>query len=75
MGTMGVCRGNESGTATTIIVCRGRRTDVRRFVDPQEMETLLQYNGFAIRNTYGDWNRQPLTGTVPRTIYVCQLRS
>jgi SAM-dependent methyltransferase len=46
-----------------------------RFVFPREMEALLHYNGFAIREAYGDWDRQQLTGTSPRMIYVCQLRS
>jgi SAM-dependent methyltransferase len=46
-----------------------------RLVYPQEMEALLHYNGFAIRDAYGDWDRQPLTGDSPRMIYVCQLRS
>jgi SAM-dependent methyltransferase len=45
-----------------------------RFVYPREMEALLHYNGFAIRDAYGDWDRQPLTSTSPRMIYVCQLR-
>lgn len=45
-----------------------------RLVYPQEMEALLHYNGFAIRNAYGDWDRQPLTADSPRMIYVCQLR-
>ncbi len=45
-----------------------------RFVYPREMEALLHYNGLAIRDAYGDWDRQPLTGTSPRMIYVCQPR-
>jgi SAM-dependent methyltransferase len=45
-----------------------------RFVYPSEMEALLHYNGLAIRDAYGDWDRRPLTGDSPRMIYVCQLR-
>jgi SAM-dependent methyltransferase len=48
---------------------------VLRLVYPQEMETLLHYNGFSIRDAYGDWDRQPLTGNSPRMIYVCQSHS
>jgi SAM-dependent methyltransferase len=47
---------------------------VLRLVYPQEMEALLHYNGFTIREAYGDWDRQPLSGTSPRMIYVCQPR-
>jgi SAM-dependent methyltransferase len=45
-----------------------------RLVYPQEMEALLHYNGFAVRDAYGDWDLQPLSGASPRMIYVCQLR-
>jgi SAM-dependent methyltransferase len=45
---------------------------VLRLVYPQEMEALLNYNGFTIRDAYGDWDRQPLSSTSPRMIYVCQ---
>jgi SAM-dependent methyltransferase len=47
---------------------------VLRFVFPREMEALLHYNGLAIRDAYGDWDRQPLAGTSPRMIFVCQPR-
>lgn len=45
-----------------------------RFVYPREMEALLHYNGLAIRDAYGDWDRRPLAGDSPRMIYVCQPR-
>lgn len=48
---------------------------VLRFIFPQEMVALLHYNGFAIREVYGDWDRRPLDGTSPRMIYVCSHRS
>jgi hypothetical protein len=47
---------------------------VLRLVYPQEMEALLHYNGLAIRDAYGDWDRRPLGGASPRMIYVCQAR-
>jgi len=46
-----------------------------RFVYPREMEALLHYNGLTVHAAYGDWDRQPLTGTSPRMIYVCRLRA
>jgi SAM-dependent methyltransferase len=46
-----------------------------RYVFPQEMESLLFYNGFQIRACYGDWQQGPLTATSPAMIYVCQRRS
>jgi len=47
---------------------------ILRLVYPQEMAALLHYNGLAIREAYGDWDRQPLTGQSQRMIYVCQAR-
>jgi SAM-dependent methyltransferase len=43
-----------------------------RLVYPQEMAALLHYNGLAIEDAYGDWDRRPLTGDSPRMIYVCR---
>ncbi|HMM43588.1 MAG TPA: class I SAM-dependent methyltransferase [Thermomicrobiales bacterium] len=48
---------------------------VLRFVYPREMDALLHYNGLAIRDVYGDWDRSPLSGTSPRMIYICQSRA
>ena len=45
-----------------------------RYVFPQEMEALLFYNGFQIRECYGDWQKEPLTATSRYMIYVCQRR-
>jgi ubiquinone/menaquinone biosynthesis C-methylase UbiE len=45
-----------------------------RYVFPQEMETLLFYNGFQIRDCYGNWGQEPLTAASPYMIYVCQKR-
>jgi SAM-dependent methyltransferase len=44
-----------------------------RFVYPREMEALLRYNGFTIRDAYGDWDRSPLSNASSRMIYVCGL--
>jgi SAM-dependent methyltransferase len=45
-----------------------------RLVYPREMGALLHYNGLAIRDAFGDWDRRPLTNDSPRMIYVCELR-
>jgi SAM-dependent methyltransferase len=46
-----------------------------RFVYPQEMDALLHYNGLAVHDAYGDWDKQPLAADSPRMIYVCRPRS
>jgi SAM-dependent methyltransferase len=33
-----------------------------RCIFPQEMESLLHYNGFTVHHRYGDWDSGPLTG-------------
>lgn len=45
-----------------------------RYVFPQEMDTLLHYNGFHVERRYGDWNLSPLTEQSPLMLYVCTLR-
>jgi SAM-dependent methyltransferase len=45
-----------------------------RFIYPQEMETLLHYNGFTVLDRYGNWDSSPLTGESHLIIYVCQKR-
>lgn len=45
-----------------------------RYVFPQEMESLLYYNGFEITECYGNWQQDPLTETSRAMIYVCQKR-
>lgn len=45
----------------------------RRFF-PQELEMLLHYNGFAIHQRYGNFDRSPLTAESPLMIFVCQPR-
>ncbi|MEO8606312.1 MAG: class I SAM-dependent methyltransferase [Chloroflexota bacterium] len=46
-----------------------------RYVFPQEMETLLHYNGFKIHTCYGSWKQDPLTADSREMIYVCQRRA
>ena len=43
-----------------------------RYVFPQEMESLLFYNGFRILTCYGNWQQESLTATSPAMIYLCQ---
>jgi len=52
---------------------RTERTALR-YVYPQEIEALLHYNGFQIRECYGGWDREPLTATSVEMIYVCERR-
>lgn len=40
---------------------RRRSRTALRYTFPQEMRMLLEYNGFAIRAQYGDWDNSPLT--------------
>lgn len=46
-----------------------------RYTFPQELATLLHYNGFSIIRQYGDWNREPLTAASPSIIVVCRKRA
>lgn len=43
-----------------------------RYVYPQEIETLLHYNGFEVRARYGSWREEPLTAASTEMIFVCQ---
>jgi SAM-dependent methyltransferase len=43
-----------------------------RFTFPQELATLLHYNGFTIVRQYGDWNLEPLTAASRSIIVVCR---
>jgi SAM-dependent methyltransferase len=43
-----------------------------RYIFPQEMETLLHYNGFRIVEQYGGLDFSPLTGESRQMIYVCR---
>ena len=39
---------------------------------PQELETLLHYNGFQVVERYGDWGFSPLTNESSMIFYLCQ---
>ena len=43
-----------------------------RYSFPQELEALLQYNGFTVVERYGDYNASPLTNNSRLMIYVCR---
>ncbi len=43
-----------------------------RYLYPQETEALLHYNGFRIRECYGNWQGEPLAADSPAMIYVCE---
>jgi SAM-dependent methyltransferase len=43
-----------------------------RYLFPQEMETLLVYNGFQILERFGNWDFSPLSAASPLIIFVCQ---
>jgi SAM-dependent methyltransferase len=44
---------------------------LRRYF-PQELESLLHYNGFIVVERYGDWDFSPLTAESPFILYICQ---
>jgi SAM-dependent methyltransferase len=46
-----------------------------RLCFPQEMESLLHYNGFEILSIYGDWDKSPLSSESPHLIYICKLKA
>lgn len=43
-----------------------------RYTFPQELATLMHYNGFTIVRQYGDWNLEPLSAGSPSIIVVCR---
>jgi hypothetical protein len=45
-----------------------------RFTLPQELLSLLFYNGFEVTRQFGDWDLQPLDGGSPSIIVVCRKR-
>jgi len=45
-----------------------------RYVYPQEIETLLHYNGLEIQASYGGWQQEPLTAASREMIYACRRR-
>lgn len=45
-----------------------------RFTHPQELETLLHYNGFQIMQQYGSWNKEPPSAASPSIYSICKVR-
>jgi SAM-dependent methyltransferase len=45
-----------------------------RYNFPQELETLLHYNGFTVVERYGDNDESPLTNESRSLLYICQKR-
>ena len=43
-----------------------------RFTYPQELETLLHYNGFEVIQQYGDWNMEALSSSSLEIINICR---
>jgi SAM-dependent methyltransferase len=43
-----------------------------RYTFPQETEVLLHYNGFVILESFGDWDKSPLTGKSGHIIHICR---
>ena len=43
-----------------------------RFTYPQELESLLHYNGFQIVQQYGNWNKEPLMAGSASIINICR---
>jgi SAM-dependent methyltransferase len=44
-----------------------------RFLNPAELASFLAWAGLAIHEQFGDWDRQPLTGTSPEIITIAGL--
>jgi hypothetical protein len=44
-----------------------------RYTFPQELNALLEGNGFRILEQYGDWDKSLLTKDSPSIISVCSL--
>ena len=45
-----------------------------RYAMPQEIETLLYYNGFDVVNQFADYDGTPGTADNPPTIFICEKR-
>ena len=58
--------GERHQTKETHITCR--------FTHPQELETLLHYNGFQILEQFGNWDRDILSASSPSIISICKVR-
>jgi len=45
-----------------------------RYIMPQDLETLLHYNGFKVVARYSDYKGDPITQAEPGYIYLCEKR-
>lgn len=46
-----------------------------RYSFPQEMERLVNTNGFDIVRVYGDWDENELHGNSGSMVYVCKVKT
>lgn len=46
-----------------------------RYVFPQELKTLLHYNGFILEEIYGNFDRRPFEGDSPLMVCICRKKS
>jgi 2-polyprenyl-3-methyl-5-hydroxy-6-metoxy-1,4-benzoquinol methylase len=58
--------GERDHTKETHIACR--------FTYPQELESLLYYNGFQMVQQFGNWDKRPLSASSPSIISICKAR-
>lgn len=45
-----------------------------RFIDPDALAVMLDQEGYAVMNQYGDWDRGPVTGDSAEIITIAQVR-
>ena len=45
-----------------------------RFTQPEELETLLYYNGFQVLQQFGNWDKEALSASSPSIITICKVR-
>lgn len=45
-----------------------------RYIMPQDLETLLHYNGFKVVDRYRDYEGNPITQAEPSNVYLCEKR-
>ena len=45
-----------------------------RIYFPQELDSLLEYNGFKILYKYGDYDESPLVSSSPKQLFICKAR-
>lgn len=45
-----------------------------RFTHPQELNSLLYYNGFEVIEQYGNWNKEALSASSPGIISICRAK-